>query len=46
MSGQLFILLFFPSMFVSLAVFFIGVSYLWRTAIEDREQRRKAAGGA
>lgn len=41
MSGQLFILLFFPSFFISLAVFFVGCGYLWKISIEDRELKRK-----
>ncbi|GAB4356653.1 MAG: hypothetical protein Kow0026_16500 [Oricola sp.] len=43
-SGRLFVILFFPSLFVSLGVFFWGVNLLWRTSIENREARRRAGG--
>ncbi len=41
MSGQYFILLFFPSFFISFGIFFIGVGYLWSISIRDRELKRK-----
>jgi len=44
MDDRTFILLFFPSLFISLGVFFWGVNLLWRTSIENRELRRKLAG--
>ena len=43
-SDRLFVILFFPSLFISLGVFFWGVNTLWRTSIENRELRRKAGG--
>lgn len=42
MDDRTFILLFFPSFFVSIAVFFWGVGQLWRISIENRELKRKA----
>ena len=44
MDDRWFIILFFPSLFVSLGVFFLGVGYLWWISIQNREFRRKAAG--
>lgn len=41
-SDRLFVILFFPSLFISLGVFFWGVNLLWRTSIENREAKRKA----
>ena len=41
-SDRLFVILFFPSLFISMGVFFWGVNCLWRTSIENRELRRKA----
>lgn len=32
-SERVFVILFFPSLLVSLAVFFWGVNLLWRTSI-------------
>ncbi|GAB4356597.1 MAG: hypothetical protein Kow0026_16400 [Oricola sp.] len=43
-SNRLFVILFFPSLFISLGVFFWGVNCLWRTSIENRDLKRKAAG--
>ena len=43
-SERLFVILFFPSLFISLGVFFWGANLLWRTSIEDRELKRKAKG--
>ena len=43
-SDRLFVILFFPSLFISLGVFFIGVAYVWRVSIENRELRRKGRG--
>lgn len=40
-SDRLFILLFFPSLFISLGVFFWGVGQVWRVSIEDRELKKK-----
>ncbi len=44
MDDRTFVILFFPSLFISLGVFFAGVGILWRVAIQDRELKRK--GGA
>ena len=41
-SDRLFVILFFPSLFMSLGVFFWGVNCLWRTSIDNRERRRKS----
>lgn len=41
MSGQEFILWFFPSFFVSMGFFFIGVGYLWSISIRDRELKNQ-----
>jgi hypothetical protein len=41
-SERLFVILFFPSMFISFGIFFWGVNCLWRTSIENRELKRKA----
>ena len=41
MDDRTFILLFFPSLFVSLGVFFWGVGQVWRVSIENREAKRK-----
>lgn len=43
-SDRLFVILFFPSLFVSLGVFFLGVGYLWWISIQNRESRRKTGG--
>ena len=42
MDDRTFILLFFPSLFISLAIFFWGVGQVWRVSIENRELLRKA----
>ena len=41
-SDRLFVILFFPSLFISLGIFFIGVGYLWSISIQNREMRKKA----
>lgn len=41
-SERMFLILFFPSLFISFGVFFWGVNCLWRTSIENRELKRKA----
>ncbi len=41
-SDRLFILLFFPSFFVSLGVFFAGVGFLWSVSIKNRELKQKS----
>jgi hypothetical protein len=40
-SDRLFVILFFPDLFISLGVFFLGVGYLWWISIQDRELKRK-----
>lgn len=40
-SDRLFVILFFPSLFISLGVFFLGVGYLWWISIQNRELKRK-----
>ena len=41
MDDRTFVILFFPSRFISLGVFFWGVGQVWRVSIEDREAKRK-----
>ncbi|GAB4356638.1 MAG: hypothetical protein Kow0026_16470 [Oricola sp.] len=43
-SGRLFVIPFIPGPFVPPGVFFRGVNLPWRTAIENREARRRAGG--
>ena len=42
MSGQLFVILFFPSFFISMGVFFIGVGYLWSISLKEKEMKKQA----
>ena len=42
-SDRMFVILFFPSLFISFGVFFWGVGQVWRVSIENREARRKGA---
>lgn len=46
MNSQLFIILFFPSLFISLGIFFIGVGYVWRVSLQDKEMKRQAKAGS
>lgn len=39
MDDRTFVILFFPSLFISLGVFFIGCGYLWQISIKNRESR-------
>ena len=41
MDDRAFILLFFPSFFISLAIFFIGVAAVWWVSIQNREMKKK-----
>ncbi len=41
MDDRWFIILFFPSFFISLGVFFAGVGVLWWISIKNRELKRK-----
>jgi hypothetical protein len=43
-SDRMFVILFFPSFFISMGVFFIGVGYLWWISIRNRELKRKNGG--
>ncbi len=43
MDDRTFVLLFFPSLFISLGVFFWGVGQVWRVSIENREAKRRGA---
>jgi len=43
MDDRTFIILFFPSLFISLGIFFAGVALLWWIAIQDRELKRKGS---
>ena len=44
MDDRTFIILFFPSLFISLGIFFAGIGVLWSVSIRDRELKRKAGG--
>jgi len=43
-SDRLFVILFFPSLFISLGIFFVGVGVLWRISIESRAQNKNDRG--
>jgi hypothetical protein len=43
MDDRTFVILFFPSLFISFGIFFWGVNLLWRTSIENRELRHKVS---
>ena len=43
MDDRTFVILFFPSLFISLGVFFWGIGQVWRVSIENREAKRKGA---
>lgn len=38
-SDRLFILLFFPSFFISLGIFFLGIGFLWWVALQRALRR-------
>lgn len=40
-SDRLFVILFFPSLFISLGVFFAGVGVLWWISIQNRALKKK-----
>ena len=44
MDDRMFVILFFPSLFISLGIFFAGVAVLWSVSIRDRELKRKPGG--
>jgi hypothetical protein len=41
MDDRTFIILFFPSFFISMGVFFAGVGVLWWISIQNRELKRR-----
>lgn len=42
MDDRTFVILFFPSLFISLGIFFAGIAPLWWVSIRARELKRKA----
>lgn len=40
MDDRFFIILFFPSLFISLGIFFVGVGYLWSVSLKARALRK------
>ena len=42
MDDRMFIILFFPSFFISFGIFFAGIGVLWWISIKNRELKRKA----
>ncbi|MFC2969063.1 hypothetical protein [Acidimangrovimonas pyrenivorans] len=41
-SDRLFVILFFPSLFISLGWFFLGVAALWWISIQNKALKRKS----
>jgi len=41
MDDRTFIILFFPSFFISMGIFFVGIGVLWWISIQNRELKRK-----
>ena len=41
MSSHLFVILFFPSLFISLGIFLIGVGYVWSVSLQKKEMMKK-----
>jgi hypothetical protein len=39
-SDRLFVILFFPSLFISLGIFFAGVGVVWWISIQNRELKK------
>ena len=41
MDDRMFVILFFPSFFISMGFFLACCGYLWKISIENRELKRK-----
>jgi len=39
-SDRLFVILFFPSLFISLGVFFWGIGQVWSVSLRSKENKR------